>query len=78
MPSWTDEGGNDWFGKLQCKRCLQKFDAVEGEVPIHRCHGGWFTSKTTRNEFGFATHHDPVQVKDDDVPKSAKKKCAKR
>ncbi len=58
MPSWTDENGYDWFGKLECKRCLQRFDAVDGEVPVHDCLGGRFTSGT--DETG--THHTPVYV----------------
>ena len=35
MPNWTDDEGRDWFDKIECKRCLQRFDAVDGEVPEH-------------------------------------------
>ena len=44
MPNWVDEEGYDWHGKIQCGRCLQRFDEEKGEVPLHPCHGGWFTS----------------------------------
>jgi hypothetical protein len=57
-PSWTDETGYDWFGKLECKRCLQRFDAVDGEVPVHECVGGeLFKSASDGRE-----HHFPVRV----------------
>jgi hypothetical protein len=70
MPNWTDENGYNWFGKIECKRCLQRFDgnsdpAVGGSVPIHRCVGGYFTSKNTTNEFGFTTTNDPIPVSQD-------------
>jgi hypothetical protein len=58
MPSWTDEEGYNWFNKLECKRCLQRFDADKrGEVPVHDCIGGRFRSDSDAIE-----HHYPVRV----------------
>jgi hypothetical protein len=45
MPNWTDENGYDWFSKLECKRCLQRFETDDqGEVPPHDCIGGRWRS----------------------------------
>jgi hypothetical protein len=66
MPSWTDENGNSWFGKLECKRCLQSFAMVDGEVPLHQCSGGWFKSATT-NYCGNITYHDPVEATQEEL-----------
>lgn len=70
MPSWTDENGYDWFNKLECKRCLQRFDAVNGEVPEHDCLGGRFKSGPDPNG---TTNHTPIYV----GPLSSKPNIAK-
>ena len=57
MPSWTDEGGFNWFGKLRCKRCFGVFEAEKGEVPPHECVGGVFESQSK-----FPETHDPTPV----------------
>lgn len=46
MPSWTDEEGYDWYGKLECKRCLRRMTADHGEVPPHDCLGGRWASQS--------------------------------
>jgi hypothetical protein len=46
MPSWIDEGGYNWYGKLECKRCLCRFDADEsGQIPEHDCIRGRYKSE---------------------------------
>jgi len=58
MPNWSDENGVDWFGKLECKRCLHTFSADKnGEVPAHLCLGGWFASASSDDVW-----HYPVRV----------------
>jgi hypothetical protein len=58
MPNWSDENGLDWFGKLECKRCLRVFTAdKQGEVPAHQCLGGWFASAS-----GDDVWHYPIRV----------------
>lgn len=59
MPNWTDDEGNNWQGKIKCKRCLQvfKYDK-DGEVPLHVCHGGWYKSESKYPEW-----HEPIFVK---------------
>lgn len=56
-PNWTDDDGRDWFNKLECKRCLHVFDAVDGEVPEHDCIGSRWKSESKDGE-----HHTPIQV----------------
>lgn len=37
-----DEGGNNRFGVLRCRRCLADFagdELVDGEIPAHECLG---------------------------------------
>jgi len=47
MPNWIDDEGYNWYGKLECKRCLGRFDTdKDGEVPTHRCLGGWYKSES--------------------------------
>ena len=57
MPNWTDEDGKNWYGKLECKRCLNVFEHVNGEVPIHKCIDGYYKS-----EYVNGVHHYPVPV----------------
>lgn len=59
MPNWTDDDGVDWFGKIECKRCLSVFNSnEEGEVPIHQCLGGkYYTSG-----YDGLVHHYPIEV----------------
>jgi hypothetical protein len=53
-----DETGYDWFMMLECKRCLCRFDVDKnGEVPVHDCIGGRYTSETKNGE-----HHLPKCV----------------
>lgn len=62
MPNWTDESGFSWFGKLRCKRCNSVFEQnKKGEVPIHECLGGLYTS-----HFDGVEHHVPIRVLKDD------------
>jgi hypothetical protein len=59
MPNWTDESGFSWFGILECKRCLGRFETTKsGEIPPHKCHGGIYESKSSCGEY-----HYPVEVK---------------
>lgn len=58
MPNWTDEDGTDWFNKIECKRCLERFDVFKGEVPSHRC-GGYY-----RSESSYGEYHYPVLVRE--------------
>ena len=52
MPNWTDETGYDWFNKLECKRCLNRFEIDKrGEIPVHDCHGGRYDSVSTGGEW---------------------------
>ncbi len=38
MPNWTDENGNSYYGKLECRRCLNDFAPdKDGEIPVHKC-----------------------------------------
>jgi DNA-binding CsgD family transcriptional regulator len=65
MPSWTDETGYSWFKKLECKRCLQRFDeSPEGEVPVHDCLGGLWTSESHDGEWHMPV---PIRRKEDDM-----------
>jgi len=65
MPNWTDKTGFSWFSKLECKRCLGVFEQNEkGEVPIHKCLGGYYTSETVGD-----TYHYPVKVSSKEVLK---------
>jgi len=58
MPNWTDENGYSWFNKLECKRCLDRFDTDErGEIPEHDCLDGRWKSESV-----FPEHHMPVFV----------------
>lgn len=58
MPSWTDDEGYNWFNKLECKRCLQRFGVDKrGEVPVHDCIGGRYRSESDVGEY-----HYPVRV----------------
>lgn len=59
MPNWIDDEGYNWFGKLQCKRCSGRFDAVKGEIPVHDCIGGRYKSASYGSEY-----HVPVWVSD--------------
>ena len=59
MPNWTDDEGRDWFDKIECKRCLQRFGTVDGEVPEHDCNGGRFKSGPDPDG---VTHHAPIYV----------------
>ena len=69
MPNWTDDEGRNHFEKLDCKRCLQTFDVNEvGEIPIHKCHGGYYKSG-----WNGLCHHAPIKVSDEEVKKSKKK-----
>lgn len=57
MPNWTDDEGRNWFGKLECKRCLQIFEAgPDGEIPVHDCLGGRYRSESSGGEY-----HYPVK-----------------
>lgn len=58
MPSWTDESGYNWFGKIECKRCSKRFVEENGEVPVHDCIGGRFTSFSANGD-----HHMPTPAK---------------
>ena len=83
MPNWVDENGYNWFGKIECKRCYERFDgnsdpAEGGSVPIHKCVGGYFTSQNTTNEFGSTTTNDPVPVPPDVLTAWMKGKIAKK
>jgi len=58
MPNWSDDEGFSWFNKLSCKRCLVVFEPDgKGEVPLHECLGGYFTSY-----FDGHTYHTPKFV----------------
>lgn len=60
MPSWIDEGGYDWFGKIECKRCHGRFETDKnGEVPAHKCIGGIYKSDSNGREW-----HYPVRISD--------------
>lgn len=60
MPNWTDKDGTSWFGKLECKRCLQMFASDSyGEVPEHPCHGGIFRSVSVT----LGEYHTPMFVR---------------
>lgn len=59
MPNWIDENGFNWFGKLECKRCLKIFKSDKnGEIPIHKCLDGYYKSGTVND-----VHHSPIFVK---------------
>jgi len=47
MPNWTNEAGENRFNILECKRCLQDFTPVNGEIPTHNCIGGKYRSETS-------------------------------
>ena len=65
MPNWTDDEARNHFGKLDCKRCLQTFDANEvGEIPIHKCHGGYYKSG-----WDGLYHHAPIKVSESEKNK---------
>ena len=56
--------GSNWFGMLQCRRCLKRFKAdVDGEVPVHECIGGLYRSVSD-----VGVYHIPVEVDDDEGP----------
>jgi len=58
MPNWTDDEGYNWFGKLECKRCLVRFDHDKnGEIPAHDCIGGRYCSVSIGAE-----HHLPKKL----------------
>lgn len=57
----TDEGGNNRFGVLTCRRCLADFGADElvgGEIPEHECLGLRCKSESSGGE-----HHYVVVVR---------------
>lgn len=58
MPNWTDDEGTSWFSLLECKRCLKNFTAVDGEVPVHLCIGGYYRSISGRGVW-----HQPIRCK---------------
>jgi hypothetical protein len=62
MPNWSDDEGRSYFGKIECKRCLQDFeyDKKTGEVPVHKCVDGKLWTSAYMN----GTHHYPVRVKE--------------
>jgi hypothetical protein len=52
MPSWIDEDGFDWFGKVNCKRCFEIFESKGCGPPPHQCcDGKWVTSKYVDGEW---------------------------
>ena len=74
MPNWTDDEGRNHFGMLDCKRCLQAFNTNEaGEVPIHKCLGGYYTSW-----FVGLHHHAPIKVSEEEVIRAITNKNKKR
>lgn len=59
MPNWTtDETGESRFNLLECKRCLQDFEPVKGEIPEHKCLGGIYKSESKNGEY-----YKPVRVR---------------
>jgi hypothetical protein len=63
MPNWTDDEGTSWFGKIECKRCLQMLDQEKGEVPVHLCLGGkYYTS-----DYVDGVHYYPIPATDEQI-----------
>lgn len=62
MPNWTDDEGRSWFNKLECKRCLGSYEAINGEIPKHQCIGGFYKSHTFTTKDGHVEYHQPVKV----------------
>ena len=58
MPNWIDDEGFNWFGILECKRCLSRFKTDKrGEVPAHDCLGERYDSVSDGSE-----HHFPRKL----------------
>lgn len=59
MPNWTDDEGYNWYGMLECQRCLGRFKSdSRGEVSVHEClDGELYTSETIAG-----AHHTPKKV----------------
>ena len=63
MPNWTDDEGNNWFNRTECKRCLKVFELKDGEIPVHECIGGRFCSKSSYGEYHLPVYVGPSQSK---------------
>ena len=73
MPNWTDEEGNNWFGKLECKRCLDTFDTdQQGEIPVHKCLDGYCKSFTNLRVSD--VYHDVARATEQEIKEFLKKR----
>ena len=62
MPNWIDDNDFSWFGKLECKRCLQVFTVDKsGEVPTHKCIGGYYKSYSPYGEYHIPMFVGPLK-----------------
>ncbi len=61
MTGYDDEG--NYVYETNCKRCYVGYDLVNGEIPLHACIDGWYTSESYITQDGYQNLYMPKFVR---------------